>query len=452
MVVDASEGDVNVSPQREAWQRAHVGARTRALLDRDADAFLHQSLSTPCINALAESEGIWLIDTEGRRYMDFHGNNVHQVGYRHPHVVRAVKDALDTLPFSPRRFTNGHAVELAERLAALAPTPLGKVLFAPGGALAIGMALKLARVATGRHKTISMWDSFHGASLDAISIGGEALFRKGIGPLMPGAEHAPPCDPRSCAFGCGGTCNIRCAEYVAYMLEKEQDVAAVIVETVRCTDVQIPPPDYYRILREACDRHGALLILDEVPIALGRTGTMFAFEPYGIVPDIVVIGKGLGGAVFPMAAVIARRDLDVAPLTALGHYTHEKSSVGCAAALATLEVIEDERLCERSRTLGAHAMTRLREMAARQPLIGDVRGVGLLLGIELVDAQGRPALAEAERTMYACLSRGLSFKIGQGNVLTLSPPLVIAQADLDRALEIIETSLSVADQPAAAVA
>ena len=452
MVVDASEGDVNVSPLRASWQREHIGASTHALLDRDSRAFLHQSLSTPCLNALSESEGIWLTDAEGRRYMDFHGNNVHQVGYRHPRIVQAVKNALDTLPFSPRRFTNGYAIELAERLCAIAPDPLGKVLFAPGGALAIGMALKLARVATGRHKTISLWDSFHGASLDAISIGGEAVFRKGIGPLLPGAEHAPPCDPRSCAFGCGGTCSLRCAEYIAYMLEKEQDVAAVIVETVRCTDVQIPPPAYYRMLREACDRHGALLILDEVPIALGRTGTMFAFEPYGIVPDIVVIGKGLGGAVFPMAAVIARRDLDVAPLTALGHYTHEKSSVGCAAALATLDVIEDERLCERSRTLGAHALARLREMAARQPLIGDVRGVGLLLGLELVDAQGRPARAEAERTMYECLSRGLSFKVGQGNVLTLSPPLVIAEHDLDRAFDIIEQSLVIAREPMAAIA
>ena len=451
MVVDASEGDVNVSPLREAWQRSHVGARTRALLDRDADAFLHQSLSTPCLDALAEADGIWLTDTEGRRYMDFHGNNVHQVGYRHPRVVRAVKEALDVLPFSPRRFTNGYAIELAERLAALAPPPLGKVLFAPGGALAIGMALKLARIATGRHKTISLWDSFHGASLDAISIGGEALFRKGVGPLLPGAEHAPPCDSRSCAFGCAGSCNLRCAQYIAYMLDKEQDVAAVIVETVRCTDVQIPPRDYYRILREACDRHGALLLLDEVPIALGRTGTMFAFEPYGIVPDIVVIGKGLGGAVFPMAAVLARRDLDVAPLTALGHYTHEKSSVGCAAALATLDVIEDEGLCERSRALGARAVARLRDIAARQPLIGEVRGVGLLLGIELVDAQGHPARAQAERTMYECLSRGLSFKVGQGNVLTLSPPLVIAQDDLDRALDILEQALAVASAQRATV-
>jgi 4-aminobutyrate aminotransferase len=438
----ASEGDVNLSPRRREWQVAHVGAAARDLLARDSHGFLHQSLSTPCLSALVAAEGIWLTDADGRRYIDFHGNNVHQVGYRHPRVLAAVQEALGTLPFSPRRFTNAYAVELAERLAALAPDPLGKVLFAPGGTLAIGMALKLARVATGRHKTISLWDSFHGASLDAISIGGEAVFRKGMGPLLPGAEHAPPPDPRDCRFGCAGTCNARCAEYIAYMLDKEEDVAAVIVETVRCTDVQIPPSNYYRLLRDACDRHGTMLILDEVPIALGRTGTMFAFEHYDIVPDMVVLGKGLGGAVFPMAALIARRDLDVAADRALGHYTHEKSSVGCAAALATLDVIADERLCERSVRLGEHAMGRMRVLKERHALVGDIRGIGSLLGIELRRPDGSPAREEAESTMYECLSRGLSFKVGQGNVLTLSPPLVIAEDDLDRAFDILDAALA----------
>jgi 4-aminobutyrate aminotransferase len=318
------------------------------------------------------------------------------------------------------------------------------VLFAPGGALAIGMALKLARVATGRHKTISLWDSFHGASLDAISIGGEAVFRRGIGPLLPGAEHAPPCDPRDCRFGCGGRCNARCAEYIGYMLDKEEDVAAVVVETVRCTDVQIPPGSYYRVLREACDRHGTLLIFDEVPIALGRTGTMFAFEHYDVVPDMVVLGKGLGGAVMPMAALIARRDLDVASTMALGHYTHEKSSVGCAAALATLDVIAREGLLDRSRRLGERALARLRALRERHRIVADVRGIGLLLGIELRHADGTPARDEAERTMYESLARGLSFKVGQGNVLTLSPPLVIADADLDRGFDILDEALGAA--------
>jgi 4-aminobutyrate aminotransferase len=438
----AAEGDVNLSPLRRAWEEEHVGPATRALLERDRDVFLHQSLSTPCFNALASAEGIWLTDVEGRRCMDFHGNNVHQLGHGHPRVIAAMQEALATLPFSPRRYTNEYAVALAERLVALAPDPLAKVLFAPGGTLAIGMALKLARVATGRHKTISLWDSFHGASLDAISIGGEAVFRRGIGPLLPGAEHAPPCDPGDCRFGCGGSCNTRCAEYIGYMLDKETDVAAVIIETVRCTDVQIPPRDYYRIIREACDRHGTLLILDEVPIALGRTGTMFAFEHYGIVPDMVVLGKGLGGGAFPLAALVARGDLDVAATTALGHYTHEKSSVGCAAALATLDTLADEGLFERARALGAVAMDRMRALRARHALVREVRGIGLLLGIELALADGKPARQEAERVMYACLAHGLSFKIGQGNVLTLSPPLTITETELHAAFDIIDAALA----------
>jgi 4-aminobutyrate aminotransferase len=345
-----------------------------------------------------------------------------------------VKRALDTLPFSPRRYTNEYAVRLGKKLGELSPADLKKVLFAPGGAEAIGMALKLARLATGRHKTISMWDSFHGASLDAISLGGEALFRSGIGPLLPGTEHVQPCDPRHCNFGCGGSCNLRCADYVEYVLAKEEDVAAVVVETVRSTDVQIPPRDYYRKLRAACDRHGALLILDEIPVCLGRTGTMFAFEPYGIVPDMVVLGKGLGGGVFPMAALVARVGLDIAGERALGHYTHEKSPVGCAAALATLDVIEEEKLLLRSRTLGERALARLRRM--KHESIVEVRGIGLLLAIELNQA------GLAEEVLYRCLSRGLSFKVGQGSVLVLAPPLVISEPDLDRALDVLEQSLS----------
>jgi len=458
----AAEGDVNLSPLRREWDATQVGPATRALLADDAQYFLHQSMSTPCFDALVGAEGIYLIDTEGRRLMDFHGNSVHQVGYGHPRVIDAVKRQLDTLPFSPRRFTNATAIALARRLvgkaqaaavpeavATQAPPPdrarsqLSKVLFAPGGTSAIGMALKLARKATGRHKTVSMWDAFHGASLDAISIGGEAVFRKDIGPLLPGAEHVPPCDPGHCPYRCGGSCSLACADYVDYVLGKEGDVAAVIVETIRSTDVQIPPPAYYQRLRRACDRHGALLILDEIPIGLGRSGRFFAFEHYGIVPDIVVLGKGLGGAVFPLAALIARGDLDVAGDVSLGHYTHEKSSVGCAAALATLDVIDDERLVEHAASLGEWARAKLREMQSRHPVVADARGLGLLLALELRDPHtGLPAHAAAERTMYECLARGLSFKVGQGNVLTLGPPLVITREELGRALAIVDDALT----------
>ena len=156
---------------------------------------------------------------------------------------------------------------------------------------------------------------------------------------------------------------------------------------------------------------------------------------------MVVLGKGLGGGVFPMAALLARADLDVAADRALGHYTHEKSSVGCAAALATLQVILDERLLERSHELGTRALERLRSLQKKHPLIAEVRGLGLLLGVELA-RDGQPARRQAEQVMYHCLAHGLSFKVGQGNVLTLSPPLIVAPEDLDRAVDIIDEALS----------
>ncbi|MBV8047674.1 MAG: aspartate aminotransferase family protein [Paludibacterium sp.] len=439
--INIEEGDVNLGPRRQAWQAAHIGPETRGLLAEDARWFLHQSMSTPCLNALSAAAGSRIVDLEGRAYLDFHGNSLHQIGHGHPKVVAAVKQTLDTLPFSPRRYTNLPAVALARALCQAAPIDGAKLLLAPGGTAAIGMALKLARLATGKFKTLSMWDSFHGASLDAISIGGEAVFRRGIGPLLPGSEHVPPHDPGHCAFGCQGSCALRCVDYIDYCLEKEGDVAAVIVETIRATDVQIPPIDYYRRLRAACDRHGALLILDEIPIALGRTGHLFAIERYGIEPDMLVIGKGLGGGLMPLAALIAHPRFDVGQHISLGHYTHEKSPLACAAALATLDVIADEQLCERSRTLGAQALQRLQDLARRCPAVAEARGAGLLLALELRDHNGRTAADLAEAVLYRCLTAGLSFKVGQGTVLVLAPPLNIAEDDLFWALDTVEQAL-----------
>jgi 4-aminobutyrate aminotransferase len=437
-----SEGDVNLSPERAAWAKAHLSAGTLGMLQQDAQHFLHQSLSTPCLNVLRAAQGSWIEDVEGRRYLDFHGNNVHQVGFGHPRVIAAIKQQLDELSFCTRRYTCQPAIELASELGRLAPADLKRVLFAPGGTSAIGMALKLARIATGRFKFVSMWESFHGASLDAISVGGEAAFRQGIGPLLPGCEHVPPPDNRHCPFKCGAACNLLCADYVDYVLEREGDVAAVIAETIRCTPF-IPPPDYWRRIRAACDKHGALLILDEIPIGLGRTGKLFAFEHYGIIPDILVLGKGLGGGILPLAAILAREPLNVAADKALGHYTHEKNPVACAAGLATLQIIQEENLPERARVLGQHALTRLHGLAVRHPIVGDVRGLGLLLGMELLRNRTtlERATEEAERVMYAALRRGLNFKVTMGNILTLTPALTISQAELDQAIDILDASL-----------
>ena len=438
-----SEGEINLSPRRQAWNEEQLDESTKHWLEEDARYFLHQSLSTPCLDVLARCEGAWLEDLQGRRFLDFHGNSVHQVGFGHPRVTRAIREQMDTLPFCTRRYTNIPAIELARKLTELAPGSGNKVLFAPGGAAAVGIALKLARMATGRFKTLSMWDSFHGASLDTISVGGEAIFRQDIGPLLPGTEHVPPPDAQHCPWDCRGTCTLKCAEYVDYVLDKEGDIGAVIAETVRSTPF-IPPGDYWKTIREACDRHGALLVLDEVPHCLGRTGAMFTCEHYDIVPDMVVIGKGLGGGIFPLAAVITRGDLDVAPDRALGHYTHEKNPVACAAALATIDVIEKERLLENARDLGNHALGRMHEMKRKHTVIGDVRGLGLLMGMELVKdrSTGERATDLAEDVMYRALAKGLSFKVTMGNVLTLTPPLTITGDEMDQALDILDISLT----------
>ncbi|MBN2313818.1 MAG: aspartate aminotransferase family protein [Sedimentisphaerales bacterium] len=437
-----SEGDLNISPHRKDWIEKHIDIETQRWLDLDAKYFLHQSLSTPCLNVLSHCEGIDLEDLQGRRFMDFHGNNVHQVGFANRLVIEAIKDQMDKLAFCTRRYTNIPAIKLAEKLIQLAPGDLNKVLFAPAGTTAISMALKLARMATGRFKTISMWDSFHGASLDAISIGGENIFRKDIGPLLSGTEHVPPPDCYRCLWGCKNSCTLQCADYIEYVLSKEGDVAAVIAETARSTSV-IPPVGYWKKVRAACDKHGALLILDEIPHCLGRTGKMFTCEHFDVIPDMLVIGKGLGGGIFPLAALIAREDFDVAPDRALGHYTHEKNPVACAAALATIHCIEEDHLLANAEKMGCYALNRLGGMMQRYQLIGAVRGLGLLMGIELVKDQQtkEPATEEAERLMYDAMSKGLSFKVTMGNIITLTPPLTITESQMDRALNILNECL-----------
>jgi len=430
------EGEPNRSPKRDRW-RAQLDEATRRWLDEDERYFLHQALSTPCLDVLARAEGSWIEDLEGRRFLDFHGNNVHHVGFGNPQVIEAIVRQMSELSFCSRRYANIPAIRLAKKLAEIAPGRLKKVLLAPGGASAVGMALKLARAATGRFKTISLWDSFHGASLDAISIGGEDIFRRGMEPLLPGALHVPPPDPAQCPWECGGECSCRCAEYIDYVMRREGDVGAVIVETVRSTSL-IPPRRYLQILREACDRHGALLIFDEIPHALGRTGRMFTCENFDVIPDMLVIGKALGGGIFPLAAMIAREDLDICGDGALGHYTHEKNPVACAAALAAIEYIEENRLADRARELGDYTLARLRELQSRHPSIRAVRGLGLLIGVELSGA------AMAERAMYGSLERGLSFKVTMGTVLTLTPPLTVSREELDLAVRILDEALAAA--------
>ncbi len=453
------EGDSNLSPHRQSWRdRQGSDASGADLLTRDSQHFIHQSLSTPCLSAVQKVDGIWIEDTAGNRYMDFHGNNVHHIGYAHPRLADAVKRQIDELPFAPRRFTNEPAVALAEKLADLAPGDLSKVLFATGGSDAVDMAIKLARNVTGRHKTVSFWDSFHGAGFGGMSVGGESLFRNNIGPLLAGAEHVAPFACYRCPYGHDApdgvpdldACKMTCADMVRYVLEKEKDVAAVIAEPVRAVPY-IPPPGFWPAVRQACDEMGALLIFDEIPSGLGKSGRMFVSEHFDTVPDIMVLGKALGGGMLPIAAMITRPELDAMSDLALGHYTHEKNPVTTRAALTTLEIIEDEGLVANAAKVGAHGLERLHDMRLDHPMIGHVTGIGLIMGIELVSDRDskEPALESADRIMYRCLEKGLSFKTTMGNVLTLTPPLILTMEQMDAALDIIEDAIAVEERATA---
>ncbi|HDM8232530.1 TPA: aspartate aminotransferase family protein [Vibrio campbellii] len=439
-----SEGDVNTTPARQAWNASMDDERTQTLLKRDSEVFLHQAMSTPCLDTLEAAEGIYIQDATGKKYMDFHGNNVHQLGYAHPHVIKRVQEQIAKLPFSPRRFTNETAIECAEKLTQICGGELNRVLFAPGGTSAVGMALKLARHITGNYKVVSLWDSFHGASLDAISVGGEACFRQGMGPLMAGVERIPPAVSYRGAFPVADGSDVHYADYLEYVIEKEGGVGAFIAEAVRNTDVQVPSKAYWKRIREICDKHNVMLIIDDIPNGMGRSGEWFTYQTYDIEPDMLCIGKGLGGGLVPIAAMVTKDKYNTAEQISMGHYTHEKSPIGCAAALATMEAIEQDGLLDKAKADSQFMREKLLEMKAKYPVIGDVRGIGMLWGIELVTDHESKARAydEAEAVLYQCLNNGVSFKVSQGNVIQLSPPLIITREQLTEALAIFEEAIA----------
>jgi 4-aminobutyrate aminotransferase len=263
--------------------------------------------------------------------------------------------------------------------------------------------------------------------------------------MMTGTEHVAPWDGYRCPYGHDSleASGLACANMIAYVLGREQDVAAVVAEPMRATP-NPPPPGFWKRVRDACDRHGTLLIFDEIPTGLGKTGRMFSCEHDGVSPDILVLGKGLGGGILPIAAVIADRRLDVGADWAFGHYTHEKNPVTARAALETIAIIEEEGLVENAARVGRLALERLEAMKLRLPAIGDVRGRGCLIGIELVrDRDSRaPDGALAEAVLYRALDAGLSFKTTMGNVLTLTPPLIVSEAQMLDALGIIEEAIA----------
>ncbi|ABK98197.1 aspartate aminotransferase family protein [Pelobacter propionicus] len=399
--------------------------------------------------AIENGEGSWVTDREGKRYLDLAtGIAVLNIGHNHPRVRQRVAHQLERFVHTGGIYYNDTSVEAAELLASVTPPGLDMVFFSNAGAEAVEGALKLARFVTGRQGIIAFSGAFHGRTLGAVSVTtSSARYRSRYQPLLPSVYHAPYPYCYRCPLGRRPeSCSLDCFRALEEMLERlitPAEVAAILIEPVLGEGGYAPaPPEFLRRLRRLCDEHGILLIFDEVQSGMGRTGDWFAAQRYDVTPDVMTVAKGIASG-FPLSAVVAkRRIMEQWPCGAHGT-TFGGNPVACAAAIATMETIRDEGLLPRCRELGERAMVRLRGMGERHPLIGDVRGMGLMIGVELLEPDARPAGDACERLMAWCRERGLLI-INCGpdrNVLRLVPPLTIGDDELEQALSIIDEGL-----------
>ena len=393
--------------------------------------------------------GAELWDVDGTRYLDcFAGISVVSTGHSHPHVVEAAREQMERFIHCGSLLYQVPVVaELAERLAEVTPGRLEKTFFSNSGAEAVEGALRLARAFTGRTEFIALETGFHGRTNATLAVTGNRKRKQHGGPYLGGIGFAPAPHPTRCRM-CGGRCRLRCADAVEDVINYQTsgNVAAFIAEPVLGeAGIIVPPPEYFRRVKEILDRHGILLIIDEVQTGFGRTGRMFAIEHYGVEPDIMTMAKGIASG-FPLGGFIARPEIADSFQPGEHLSTFGGNPVACAAALATLQVIDVEGLCENSARLGEWLLGRLGELAARHPSIGEVRGKGLMVGVELVDDRETmtPAAQLATRMRTVCRERGLIVGVGgfSGNVLRIQPPLVITEEQLESAVVILDDALS----------
>src|SRR6202048_1479494 len=403
-----------------------------------------------------KASGAVVTDVNGREYLDcFAGISVVNAGHCNPHVVAAAKAQMERLVHCSSYIYHVKPVaDLAEKIAHIAPRGLTKTFFGNSGAEAIEGAMKLARLHTGKHEFIALHASFHGRSWGALSVTGNMGHKKRGGPHAPGVTLAPAPyayrsqwanNPEECGRQCG-----RAIEDVIRFTTSD-DVAAFIAEPVMGEGgIVVPPANYFKEVKKVLDERGILFIADEVQSGFARTGRMFAIEHYGVEPDIVVTAKGIADG-FPLSGFTARPDIAAAFKPGDHLSTFGGNPVSCAAALANIEFIEKENLASRAVETGNYAMARLRELQKQNPVIGEVRGLGLMTGVELVkDEKLTPATAEAEAIRDGLLSQGVLVGVGgvYGNVIRLQPPLIITRPQIDRAVDAFAAVLAEVTQPA----
>ncbi|MDQ3928970.1 MAG: aspartate aminotransferase family protein [Chloroflexota bacterium] len=389
---------------------------------------------------IVRAEGAVVTGSDGREYIDcFAGIAVVNAGHCNPEVVAAAQRQMERLIHCCSYvYHNAPVADLAEKLAQITPGRLKKSFFANSGAEAIEGAVKLAKLYTGKSDLIALTHGFHGRTWGTLSITGNAGRKRRGGPYAPGVAFSPA----PYAFR-------RTQGSVATTLEDviqfstSGDVAAFIAEPVLGEGgIIVPPRDYFKEVKRVLDKHGILFIADEVQTGFGRTGAMFAVEHYGIEPDIMVTAKGIADG-FPLGAFTTRDEIAAAFRPGDHLSTFGGNPVSCAAALANIEYIEREKLPAKARADGEYVLGQLRAWQERFPIIGEVRGIGLMVGMELVQADMSPAAAEAEAIRASCLGKGALVGVGgvYGNVVRFQPPLVITREQIDSALEVIERSL-----------
>jgi 4-aminobutyrate aminotransferase len=424
-----------------------IGATSSSeLIDRD-HAKVARAIYRYTDIAFARGDGVYLYDFEGREYLDFAaGIATMNVGHCHPAVVEAISDQARTLIHACSHV--GYMkpyVELLEAVLAAAPGELrnGKGLLMNSGSEAVEAAIKLARYVTNRLVIIAFMDGFHGRSMGALSLtASDAAYRNKLAGLFAGVCHVPYpyCYRCPLKHESPETCGLACLNLVEKALETvvpPDDLAAIVIEPIAGEGGYIVPPDgFLQGLREICDRHGALLIADEVQTGLGRTGRMFGVDHWGVVPDVMCLAKPLGGGL-PLGAMLAKAELvDAWPPAAQGS-TFGGNPVACRAGLATLRVVQDEDLLSNAVRVGDYIQRRFQEAQKALPIIGDVRGKGLMVAVELVNPDGNPAREAIKGLIKDMSARGLALTKCGASSVRIAPPLIITEEQADFGVDVI---------------
>jgi 4-aminobutyrate aminotransferase len=415
---------------------------------RERDAELISSAYHRYSDLVVETaEGAHLYTVDGRDVLDFGcGIGVTNLGHRHPAVVTAVHEQVDRLWHTSVTAFHPQMIEAAAALVSVTPPSLDQVFLNNSGAEAIEGAIKLARRSTGRGDIIAFVGGFHGRTYGALSLtASKATYRRGMGPLLPGVHHIryPYCF-RYCSHPSGALCDLAERELALLFATttSPETVAAIVVEPVQGEGgYVVPPASFMPMLRKVCDEHGILLVVDEVQTGFGRTGRMFAVEHTGVEPDIMCVAKALGNGM-PIAATIARNRVMRAWNEGEHGSTYGGNPVACAAAVAVIQTLTRERIPERAERIGRGVMERARRWQLEMPALADVRGLGLMIGLEFMQGDA-PATALVTRIAANALARGLLvLSCGiDGNVIRLIPPLTIPEAELAAGLDILEAAM-----------